>query len=478
MVLQGTAMKKLLILLISLCASALVFAAPAKKPADADKDIHTYTLPNGLQLIVKEDHRAPVVISEIWYKVGGSYEPDGITGISHMLEHMMFQGTSKYPEGVLARLIDENGGKMNAMTTADYTMYYQKLANDKLSLSFKLESDRMRNLNLQQKNYDKEKQVVINERRMRTENDPQSTTFERFNAAAFLGNPYYQPVVGWMSDLQNMQLEDVRNWYNTWYAPNNAIVVVVGDVEPEKVYQLAQQYFGPLKPQTLPAVKPHGIIKALGQKFVNVNMPAKLPFLLIGYNVPAHTTQPKSWEPYALEVLAAILGQDDSSRLAKNLIRGNEIATSADVGYSLYSRLPGLFIFAAVPAQSQTVSSLKEALFDQVKQLQTSLVTEKELSRVKTKLVANKTYKLDSISAQASDIGSLVAVGLPWEEADNYYRQIEQVTAQQVQDVAKKYLVQEAATIAVLTPKNIVTNVNTKTENAQMDKKTKKEVRG
>ncbi len=466
-------MYKTLILLISLVFSINLYAAPGKKPTGADKNVHTYTLPNGLQLIVKKDLRAPVLISEVWYKVGGSYEPDGITGISHMLEHMMFQGTSKYPEGVLTRLIDENGGKMNAMTTADFTMYYQKLANDKLSLSFKLESDRMRNLSLQQKNYDKEKQVVINERRMRTENDPQSTTIERFNAAAFLGNPYYQPVVGWMSDLNNMKLEDLRNWYNTWYAPNNTVVVVVGDVDPEKVYQLAQQYFGPLKPQTLPTVKSHGIIKALGQKLVNVKMPAKLPFLLIGYNAPAHTTEPKSFEPYALEVLAAILSQDDSSRLSKNLIRGKEIATTADVGYSLYSRLPGLFLFAGIPAQGNSVAQLKQAFFDQVKQLQTTPVTEKELSRVKTKLIANKTYKRDSISAQAYDIGSLAVVGLPWEEADNYYRQIEQVTAKQVLDVAKKYLVQNEATIAVLTPEKIVTGEKTKTQNTK-----KKEVRG
>lgn len=437
---------------------ASIATAQAAETPTTNTSVHTYTLANGLQLLVKEDHRSPVIMSEVWYKVGSSNESDGYTGLSHMLEHMMFQGTPKYGKGVLLNVMDENGGDINAMTTADYTMYYEKLSSDKLPLSFDLESDRMRHLTLNQKDFDKEKQVVINERKMRTDNDPQATTFERLNAAGLLGNPYSHPVVGWLSDLNNMKLEDLRNWYTTWYAPNNAIVVVVGDVDPQKVYQLAQQYFGPLKPQVLPTIKPHAMIKPLGPVHVQVDMPANLPYLLIGYNVPSHPSNPTSWEPYALEVLSAVLDEDRSSRLEKELVRSSEIATSADDNYSLYDRFPDLFIFAGIPAQGHNIEQLKTAFFEQVKRLQDTPIPDAELARVKTALIARQTYERDSISTQAYNLGKLVVVNLPWQEFDNYFNEIEKITPQQVQAVAKKYLVEDRCITAVLNPLSISTD--------------------
>lgn len=411
-----------------------------------------YRLSNGLKVIVKEDHRAPVVISQVWYKVGSSYEPGGITGISHALEHMMFRGTQQHGPGELDRIVAENGGQQNAFTHFDYTGYYQILAASKLAISFELEADRMRNLLLRPEDFAKEIQVVMEERRMRTEDNPQSQTFERFLAAANIVEPYHHPVVGWMNDLQNMTVEDVRAWYQRWYAPNNAIVVVVGDVQPEQVYQLAKKYFGDLKPSVLPVIKPQQEIKALGERTVTVRVPAQLPWLVLGYNVPVVKTAQQSWEPYALEVLAAVLDGGDSARFGQNLIRGQQIAASTTVSYNLYSRFNNLFLLAATPAEGHTVEQLKAALLQQIKQLQEIPVSLTELQRVKTQMIANKIYQKDSIEEQASAIGSLMAVDLPWQLTDEYISRIRTITPSQVQAVARKYLITESLTVAKLDP--------------------------
>ncbi|MFN7096258.1 MAG: M16 family metallopeptidase, partial [Gammaproteobacteria bacterium] len=234
----------------------------------ADNTTHEYHLDNGLTLIVKEDHRAPVVISEIWYKVGSGYEQLGTTGISHMLEHLMYKGTPKHPGSQFFQLIADNGGQLNAFTTRDYTVYYEMLSKDKLSLSFDLESDRMANLSLDPATFNSEHQVVKEERQLRVVNDPQALTYERFNAIALQANPYQNPTVGWPSDLNNMTDKDAKNWYHHWYGPNNAIVVVVGDVNPDDVYQLAKTYFGPLKPIKMMEIKPHDTVKPLGPRKV------------------------------------------------------------------------------------------------------------------------------------------------------------------------------------------------------------------
>ncbi len=262
-------------------------------------NVHQYQLPNGLTLIVKEDHRAPVVFSSVWYKVGGSYEQNGTTGISHVLEHMMFRGTKKYPAGMLERLVSEYGGQQNAMTTNDQTVYFQKFSADKLPLSFRLESDRMHNLTLSDQDFNKEIQVVMEERRMRFDDNPNALTYERFMATAFVNNPYHHQTIGWMTDLKHMTAQDVRDWYHTWYVPNNAIVIVVGDVNPEKVLALAKHYFGPLKSKPVPTLKPRTEIPASGTKHVDVYAPANLPLLMMGYQTPSLVTAKDSWKPYA-----------------------------------------------------------------------------------------------------------------------------------------------------------------------------------
>ena len=309
--------------------------------------VHEQTFGNGLKVLVKEDHRSPVVVSQIWYKVGSSYEPSGITGISHMLEHMMFKGTKLYPAGEFSRIIAENGGQENAFTGDDYTAYFQTMEKSRLEISFKLEADRMRNLDLKADELAKELQVVTEERRMRTDDQPHAKTLEQFNAVAFANSPYKNPVIGWPSDIANYQVEDLQAWYQQWYAPNNATLVVVGDVTAKEVFKLAEQYFGGLQPSVIKPLKPQTEIAQQGIKKLTVKVPAKLPGVFLGYKVPTLKTAEIEQDAYALEVLTGILDGGNSARLPARLVRGQESAVSVGAGYDFASRLSTILMLEA-----------------------------------------------------------------------------------------------------------------------------------
>ncbi|MCG6886407.1 MAG: insulinase family protein [Proteobacteria bacterium] len=414
--------------------------------------VHEFTLANGMKVLVKEDHRAPVVVTQVWYKVGSSYEHNGITGISHVLEHMMFKGTDKHGPGEFSRIIAENGGSENAFTGADYTAYFQQLEKSRLPISFELEADRMRNLTLPEEEFKKEVAVVMEERRLRTEDKPRSLTLEQFYANAFVTSPYHHPIIGWMNDLENLTVSNLRSWYQRWYAPNNATLVVVGDVNAQEVLSLARQYFEPLKVDQITPVKPRLETEQRGPRRIVVKAPAKLPYLLMGYKVPVLNTASEEWEPYALEVLAGILSGSGSARLPRDLVRKQQIAASADVSYDLYSRLGDIFVFDATPAEGHSIDEVEQAWRDQVKRLNTGLVEEDELARIKAQVVASKIYEQDSIFYQAMQMGILETVGLGWQKLDEYPARIRAVTAAQVQAVAKKYLVDDQLTVAVLEP--------------------------
>ena len=412
-------------------------------------------LGNGLKVIVKEDHRSPVVVSQVWYKVGSSYEPEGITGISHMLEHMMFKGTDKHPAGEFSRIIAENGGDENAFTGQDYTAYFQTLAADKLAVSFDLEADRMRNLHLLPEELKKELEVVTEERRMRTDDNPQAKMAEHFATMAFSNSPYKHPIIGWPDDIASYQVDDLIAWYQRWYAPNNATLVVVGDVQHQAVFDLAEKYFGALKPSDIKPLKPQTEIEQLGVRKMTVKVPAKLPSLVMGYKVPVLKTAENEWEAYALEVLAGVLDGGSSARLSSALVRGKQIAVSAGAGYGLTSRMSDLFELQATPAEGKTVDQLEVALKDEVKKLQENLISTEELQRIKAQVLASDIYQKDSNFYQAMEIGTLETVGLGWQKADEYVSKINQVTAEQVRDVAKKYLIDDHLSIAYLEPQTI-----------------------
>ena len=420
----------------------------------ASASVHEFQLDNGLKLIVKEDHRAPVVVSQVWYRVGASYEYDGITGVSHVLEHMMFKGTDAHPPGEFSRIISANGGSENAFTSGDYTAYFQRLEKSRLPVSFELEADRMRNLHLQDEEFQKEIKVVMEERRLRTEDKPTALTYEQFNATAFTSSSARIPTIGWMNDLENMRLGDLQTWYERWYAPNNAIVVVAGDVEPGAVLKLARQYFGPLKPETVVPPKPRIEPQQQGRRSITVRAPAEVPYTIMGYKVPVLKTVNKEalWEPYALRVLAGILDGGDSARLTSELVRGSQVATSAGAGYDLYDRQDSLFLLDGSPAEGQSIATVQQALLAQVQRLKDEPVGADELARVKSRVVAEAVYEQDSVFYQAMKIGKLAAIGLDWRLADEYVDRINAVTAEQLQTVASKYLVDEYLTVAELDP--------------------------
>ncbi len=421
-------------------------------PAMAQVKVHEWKLDNGLKLIVKEDHRAPVVVSQVWYKIGASYEPNGLTGISHVLEHLMFKGTEKYPAGEFSRIISSNGGRENAFTGRDYTAYFQRLEKSRLHVSFELEADRMRGLLLDDKEFQKEVRVVMEERRLRTEDKPESLTYEQFNATAFVTSPYRNPVIGWMNDLENLNIDDLKSWYQKWYAPNNATVVVVGDVDPKAVLKLARKYFEPLKTSTIRPPRPQLETTQRGLREIRVKTPARVPYILMGYHVPVLKTAKDTNEAYAMEVLAGILDGGDSARLARQLVRDKQIATAAGAGYSLNNRMNGLLLLEANPAQGANMDAVQAALLEQVKQLREQPVTQAELDRVKAQVVANDVYEKDSVFYQAMQIGMLETVGMDWRVGEEYVKRIRAITAEQIQAVAKKYLTEENLTIARLVP--------------------------
>jgi len=424
------------------------------EPVDKESTeaIQSYTLSNGMKVLVIENHRAPVVVSQVWYKVGASYEHDGITGISHVLEHMMFKGTEKHPAGEFSEIVAANGGEENAFTGQDFTGYYQKIANDRLELCLELEADRMRNLLLDEKDFLKEVEVVKEERRLRTEDKPTALTYERFNAVAYTNSPYRRPIVGWMEDLDSLTIEDVRQWYETWYAPNNATLVVAGDVQAEDVYRLAKQYFGQLPVSVIPQTKPRREARQYGTQRVSVEVPAKIPYIVMGYKAPVYGQVEETWELYALEVLAGVLDGGDSARLTNKLVRGQQIATSAGASYGMTGRHETLFVLSAVPNDKVAIEVLEFALREEVNVLKTTLADEKELDRIKAQVVAAQVYKQDSTFYQAMEVGTLETIGLPWRLKDEYVDNILAITAEQVQMVAKKYLTDDRLTVAVLDP--------------------------
>lgn len=443
----------LLVMVISVLASP--FMASNEVQAAAGLDLNETVLDNGMKVIVVENDRAPVVVSQVWYKVGGSYEHDGITGVSHVLEHMMFKGTDNYPAGRFSEIIAMNGGKENAFTSKDYTAYFQRIENSKLELCLKLEADRMRNLLFDKAEFKKELEVVKEERRLRTDDKPVNLTYERFNAVAFTNSPYRQPIIGWMEDLNTLTVDDAKRWYDTWYVPNNVTLVVVGDVKASDVFELADKYFGSYKAVETPKTKRRKEADQYGVQRVTVKVPAKVPHLIMGYKVPVLNTTENESDIYALEVLAGVLDGGGSARLTSSLIRGQQIAVSAGAGYSMHALHDSLFSLSAVPADGVEIKQMEQALKQEIINLQKTAPSQKELDRVIAQVIASTVYEQDSSFYQAMEIGILETNGLGWRKKEEYVKGVQMVTPKQVQQVALKYFKDEYLTVAVLQPLSI-----------------------
>ena len=439
-------MRSLPNLLISACCLALLHAPSALA------DTHEFRLDNGMKLIVKEDHRAPVAVAQVWYRAGSMDEVSGTTGVAHVLEHMMFKGTKAVPGGQFSKIIAAAGGKENAFTSSDYTAYFQQLQVTKLPVSFRLEADRMHNLIISDEEFAKEIKVVMEERRWRTDDKPQALVYEQLRAAAFNSHPYRHPVIGWMNDLENMTAEDARDWYRRWYSPSNAILVVVGAVEPQAVLKLAQEHYGNIPARVLPPRKQPAEAEQRGIKRLTVKAPAQLPYLLMGYHAPALQKPEDDWEPYALDVLSGVLDGHASARLNKSLVRERQVASEVGAGYDLVARGPSMFLLDGTPAEGKTVGDLEAALRAEVEKIKQDGVSEEELQRVKAQIVANRVYQRDSMFYQAMLIGQMETTGLPHQALDVILDKLKAVTAGQVREVARKYLIDERLTVGALDP--------------------------
>lgn len=416
------------------------------------------TLDNGLKVIVKTDARAPVVVSQLWYRAGSMDESYGVTGVAHVLEHMMFKGTPEVPAGEFSRLIAAAGGRENAFTSRDHTVYHQTLQSDRLDLAFRLEADRMVNLVLSPEDYAKEIQVVMEERRLRTEDNAQALLFEALMATAYQTHPYRHPVIGWMDDLRHLRLEDARDWYRRWYAPNNATLVVVGDVQPEAVFTLAQRHFGAIAPRELPARKPLNEAEPRGMRQVTVKAPARLPAVYLAWHVPRLLDPANDWEPYALEILEGVLDGHASARLPRALVKEQRLAVGVGAGYDPVSRGPALFLVSATAAEGKSLDQVVDAIKGEIDRLHREGVDARELERVKAQVVAGQVYEQDSLFYQAMQIGEWESAGLGHRNRALRMEKLRQVTAGQVQEVARRYLTDERLSLARLDPQPVETS--------------------
>lgn len=411
-----------------------------------------HQLANGLRVIVKEDHRAPTAVHMVWYRAGSIDETNGTTGVAHVLEHMMFKGTPKVGPGEFNRLVAAAGGRDNAFTNRDYTAYFQQVPKEKLEDVMALEADRMRHLTLSADEFAQEIKVVMEERRMRTDDQPQSLLFESMNAVAFIAHPYRRPIIGWMNDLENMTVQDARDWYDRWYVPNNAYVVVVGDVDHEAVFRAAEKLYGPLKPRPLPMRKPQDEPTQMGLRRLVVKAPAELPVVIMGYRAPVIRDVEKDVDPYALDMLSAVLSGNGAARFSQRLVREQRLAVSAGTDYDTSSRGPGMFYLIGTPSADKSVAEMEAGMRAEIARVQEDGVSADELDRAKAQLVAGETYKLDSMFAQAMEIGQLEAVGLPYQRGDRIIEKLKAVTAEQVQAVARRYFADDSLTVGVLDP--------------------------
>ncbi|MBI3637851.1 MAG: insulinase family protein, partial [Candidatus Rokubacteria bacterium] len=411
----------------------VVAARPAAADAQATAtSILAVTLDNGLRVLLLEDHRSPIVSFQVWYRVGSRDEQRGATGIAHFLEHLMFKGTPTYGPRRFAQLVEQNGGNDNAFTTADVTSYYVNIAADKIDLVVDLEADRMVNLLLDPKEIDSERQVVIEERRTRTEDDPEGFLSEEVNSLAFKAHPYGQPVIGWMEDIKRITPDQIRAFYRTYYAPNNAIVVAVGDFKTPALLAKIKERFGPLRrAATLPTVRAEEPPQN-GERRVTVQKEAQLPVVYLAWHVPNQ----KSSDAAALEVLSTVLSSGRASRLYRRFVSERQLALDVGGDYPYFSLDPGLFWFWATPLPGQTPETLEKELLAEMDRLKTDAVTDEELTRAKNQIEASFVFQQDSVHRRASMLARFELIG-GYAQQDAFIQHIRAVAAADVQRVVR-----------------------------------------
>ena len=431
--------------------------APSTPPVTAAAaQVSQFKLDNGLTVIVKPDRRAPTAVHMLWVRVGSMDEVDGASGVAHVLEHMMFKGTDKLQPGEFSRRVAALGGRENAFTSMDYTGYYQQVPANRLGDVMALEANRFAHSRYSDGEFAKELEVVKEERRSRTEDNPRALMFEQLRATTFIASPYRRPVIGWMGDLESLTAQDARDFFQRWYTPANAAVVVVGDVDPQQVLALAEQHYGGIASHAVPARKPRPEPEQRGLRRIEVKAPAEQALVALAFRVPQMTSlqpSPDHDDALALTVLSAVLDGYSGARLDRALTQGpDRVADSASAGNGLLGRGPQTFSLVGVPAAGKTAAQVEAALREQVARIAKEGVSEAELNRVKTQWVASEVYKRDSVMGQAQELGHYWIQGLPLDADAQLIERLRGVTAAQVQAVAQKYFGDDQLTVATLLP--------------------------
>lgn len=409
--------------------------------------VREVVLDSGLKVLLLENHKSPSVTFQVWYRIGSRNEKDGKSGLSHFLEHMMFKGTPSVKPEEYARIIAKNGGRSNAFTTSDVTVYFATMSRDKIGIEIELEADRMANALLGEAYFEAEKKVIQEERRLRTDDNPTAALDEVTSAVAFTVHPYRRPVIGWMDDIQNLTRQDLVDHYKLYYAPNNAFIVVTGDFSTDEILPKIKAAFekiprGPEPPKMRAEEPPQN-----GERRIIFKKEAELPFILMFYHAP----NLKSPDNFALDVLTVVLASGRSSRLYHEVVYQKRLARSVDANYSSVSIDPGGFTVTAQLMPGKVPAEVEHEIDALLEKLKSEPITERELQKAKNQIESSFVFAQDSIFGQATKIGYYETTG-GWRQMDQYIDGIRQVTREDIRRVAKQYLDRDRRTVGVLIP--------------------------
>ncbi len=431
----------------------LLLAAAGIAHAQPTPAVETFTLDNGMQVVVIPDHRAPVVTHMVWYRVGSSDEPQGKDGIAHFLEHLMFKGTKRYPPGAFSLVIRKNGGDENAFTSKDYTCFYQNIAKERLDLAMDLQADRMQNLVLDDDNVASEREVVLEERRQRTDDDPSTMLLEQLDAAMYLAHPYHRPVIGWMDDIRKLDRDDAISFYKAHYTPGNAVLVVAGDVTTPEVRALAEKHYGKLKNTAVVGLRerPKEPEPVAARRVTMSDPRVAAPSFQRVYLAPSYATA-DGREALALEVLAQILGGGPTSRLYQSLVVEQKLAAYAGAWYSGDALDSGSFGVYGAPNPGQDVGAVEVSIDSALAEILDKGVTPEELARAKHTLIADTIYSRDSQQKLARIFGTALVIGETVDQVIRYPQEMALVTGDEIKAAAHKVIDLKRSVTGILLP--------------------------
>ncbi|MFN3713543.1 MAG: M16 family metallopeptidase [Alcanivoracaceae bacterium] len=430
--------------------AVLLFLLTTPGWSATDPVTHDFILDNGLRVLVREDHRAPVAVQMVWYKVGSFDEPPGWTGISHVLEHMLFKGTENFTAGDFSKLVRRFGGSDNAFTSYDYTAYFQKFEVSRLPLMMEIEADRMAHLVIDDEEFARELLVVLEERRQRTDDNPNGLAWEKFAAMTRPGSGYASPIIGWPTELDQLTAEQARDWYRRFYSPGNATLVIAGNVTVEQVRPLAERFYGRLPVGVAPIRPLPRLAAAPGERRLALRLPVQVPSLYMSWNVPTLVTHPDDF--YALTMLAGVFDGGMSARLETDLVRGREMAAGAGAGYDGITRGDGLFTVTATPKDGVSLEALEKAIQEELGALRSTPPSEEEMRRVRAGVLSGRVFGMDSLFRQAMVLGQLATLNVDWRLENEFTERLAAVTPEDVQRVASTWLVSERLAVAQVLP--------------------------